>query len=332
MPGKRCVGKRGRRVLTNGLAIAKDRGGNVAMGKSRKGLTRRDFLCTAAGAAAAGAVGVPGLAQEMGETAETVKKAKVVLVRDAGVLDPAGNVKADVIERMLDDAVTTLFGVSDPVAPWKELVKPTDTVGVKTNVWNFLPTPKELETAIKNRLMEAGVREERIGISDRGVRKDPVFQQSTALINVRPMRTHHWAGVGSCIKNFAPFAPSIPKYHPDSCADLAGIWQLPEVKGKNRLNILVMLTPLFHGKGPHHFQKEYTWPYKGLLVGTDPVAVDATGVRILEAKRREHFGEDRPFDVSPKHIRVAQDKFKLGIADPERIEVVKVGWMDDVLV
>jgi len=94
----------------------------------------------------------------------------------------------------------------------------------------------------------------------------------------------------------------------------------------------VLLTPLFHGKGPHHFQKEYTWPYKGLIVGTDPVACDATGLRILEAKRLAHFNETQPFTVPPKHIRVAEEKYHLGVADPSRIQIKKLGWTDDILV
>ncbi len=285
--------------------------------------TRRDFLRRAAGAAAVGAVAMPAAAQD--------EKSKVVLVRNADVLDTDGKVNAEVISRMLDDAVTTLFGDPDPNAAWNRVVKPTDTVGIKSNVWANLRTPRELETAIKKRVMGVGVPADRIGIDDRGVRTNPIFVRATAIVNVRPMRTHHWAGVGSCIKNYAPFAPSIPKYHPDSCADLAAIWQLPQVKGKNRLNILVMLTPLFYSKGPHDFNRKYTWPYRGMLVGRDPVAVDATGVRILQARRREVFGEDRPFTVSPKHIRVAQDKFKLGVADPARIELVKIGWKDGAL-
>jgi hypothetical protein len=107
---------------------------------------------------------------------------------------------------------------------------------------------------------------------------------------------------------------------------------MPEIKSKTRLNILVMLTPLFHGKGPHHYQAGYTWEYNGMLLGTDPVAVDATGVRILKAKRREHFGKDEPFSVPVKHIQVAQDKFGLGVADPARIEVVKLGWKEGALI
>ena len=66
-------------------------------------------------------------------------------------------------------------------------------------------------------------------------------------------------------------------WHHDSCADLGGLWNLPVVKGKTRLNVLVMLTPLYHGRGPHHFSRQYLWPYRGLIVSTDPVAADSTG-------------------------------------------------------
>ena len=173
--------------------------------------------------------------------------------------------------------------------------------------------------------MEAGVKEANIDTGDRGDLQDPVFQDATALINVRPMRTHHWSGVGSLIKNYIMFHPAPPEWHADSCADLAGLWDLPLVKGKTRLNVLLMLTPLFQSKGPHAFSKKYTWPYKGLLVGTDPLATDALGLEILKARRREYFGEERPFSVSPKHIRVAEEKFGLGVADPARIELVKLG-------
>ena len=92
------------------------------------------------------------------------------------------------------------------------------------------------------------------------------------------------------------------------------VWNLPICRYKTRLNILVMLTPLFQSKGPHDFSRQYTWPYRGLLVGTDPVATDATGLGILRAKRLDFFGEDQPFEVPPKHIRVAEQKFGLGVA------------------
>ena len=309
------------------------------MKKSEQGMTRRDFLCSALGLILTAPAGISVLAKQLtlpktaGEPAvKALKKSKVILVRNAEVLGQDRRINAKVLAKMLDDAVTALTGEAEPVAAWKQIVKPTDTVGVKSNAWHFLPTPPELEQAIKKRLLDAGVSEDRISIDDRGVLRNPVFQKATALINARPLRTHDWSGVGSLIKNYIMFTPSPPRWHGDSCANLAALWDLPQVKGKTRLNILVMLTPLFYGKGAHHFQKQYTWEYKGLLVGTDPVACDATGVRILQAKRRAYFGKDLPFDVSPKHIRIAEEKFKLGFADANRIELQKLGWMTDALI
>ena len=300
--------------------------------KTRKGITRRDFLRSTAGITLAGTVGASASAAEAQEEAAAKKKSKVILVRDADALDANGSVNAEVIQRMLDDAVTALVGESDPVAAWKLLVKPTDTVGIKSNVWDSLPTPPELEAAIKRRVMDAGVAEDRIDVADRGILENPIFQNATALINARPMRTHHWAGVGSLLKNYIQFVPNPSAWHGDSCADLAAIWQLPMVKGKTRLNVLVMLTPLFHSKGPHNFQQEHTWAYMGLLVGSDPVAVDATGLRIIEAKRLAYFGEEQPFPIPPKHIRVAEEKYALGVADPSRIDVQKLGWTNGILI
>jgi hypothetical protein len=233
---------------------------------------------------------------------------------------------------MLDEAVTTLLDEKDAVKAWKRLIKPTDVVGIKSNEWQPICTPPELEEAIKQRIRNAGVTESNIGINDRGVLADPLFKRATALINVRPLRTHHWSGVGSLIKNYIIFTEDHSSYHDDSCADLASIWELPIVKGKTRLNILVLFTPLFHGMGPHHYSPDYTWPYMGLLVGLDPVAVDATGVRILLAKRRQHFGEERPLNPPPKHVFLADTRYHLGTADPRNIELIKLGWDENSFV
>ena len=104
------------------------------------------------------------------------------------------------------------------------------------------------------------------------------------------------------------------------------------IKGKTRLNILVVLTPLFHGVGAHHFDSKYLWNYKGLLVGTDPVAVDATGLRIIEARREQYFGEYRPMKPPPHHIAYADIRHGLGVSDPNKIKLLKLGWQDGVLI
>ncbi|MBN2610317.1 MAG: DUF362 domain-containing protein [Bacteroidales bacterium] len=260
------------------------------------------------------------------------KKTKVVLIRDERIPDYGNSFDQTVIQEMLDKAVIELTGYSDIGQAWKQIIKPGDIVGIKSNEWRYLGTPPELENAIKQRVMDTGVAEENIAVADRGVRNNPVFQKATALINTRPMRTHAWSGVGSLIKNMIMFSQKPSSYHDDSCADLATLYELPMVKGKSCLNILVMFTPLFHGVGPHHFNKEYVWSYKGLVVGFDPVAADSVGLQIIQAKRKKFFGEDKPLNPHAKHIEYAETRHHLGMADPAKIELVRLGYSENILI
>ena len=286
------------------------------------GMSRREFLGVVS--AAALTAGLP-LDLRAGEA----KKARVVLVRDPHVLDGSGRRDPDVIQRMLDTAMTELFGVDEPVDAWRRIAGADDEVGVKSNEWAHLPTPPELEDAIRRRLVDAGVSPGRITVNDRKARK--VLRDSTVLVNVRPLRTHHWSGIGGCIKNPIMFSKFPPHYHKDMCADLANLWKLPAIDGKIRLNILDVFTPQFFHRGPHHFDPRFTWYYGGMLVSQDPVAADALGVRLLEAQREIHFGERRPLTELAKHVRLADERHGLGVADLGRIELVKRGWDKEIL-
>jgi uncharacterized Fe-S center protein len=104
------------------------------------------------------------------------------------------------------------------------------------------------------------------------------------------------------------------------------------VKGKTRLNILCCLTPQFHGRGPHHFSRRYVWNYCGILVGKDPVAVDAVGLELIKAKRRQVLGKARELPPVPKHIQVADTKHGIGTSDLNKIELIKLGWAQDILI
>jgi hypothetical protein len=295
--------------------------------KGRMQITRRDFL-----KGSAGLVMTAVLGQGLPSQARASDTAKVVLVRDQEVLGPGGEVRGKVLRAMLDEGVRTLLGQQESLRAWQTLFNRSDVVGIKSNVWRNLPTPPEMEEAIRRRLLDVGVAEENIAVADRGVLDHPIFLNSTALVNTRPVRIHHWAGVGTLIKNYIQFVREPSDYHPNGCADLGSIWSLPIVKGKTRLNILVALTPQFYGRGANYFDRRFVWPYKGIIVGIDPVAVDAIGAELLRLKRIATFGEDRPVDVAPIHIAEADKKYHLGVSDLNRIQIVKVGWMDDSLV
>jgi hypothetical protein len=295
----------------------------------KKMITRRDFLKDSTSLAITGTL-LLNMPQKI--FGEGDSQSKVVLIRQENLMGSNGKPKKVLVENMLDEAVSALYGVSEAQKAWEQIVKPEDVVGIKSNVWRYLATPPELEQAIENRVKSVGVAADNIAIDDRGIRYNSVFKKATALINVRPLRTHHWSGVGSLLKNYIMFVKRPSDYHGDTCADLAAIWKLPEVQGKTRLNILVMFTPLFHSVGPHAYNPQYTWAYNGLLVGNDPVAVDATGVRILMAKRKQFFQEDRPINPPTKHVFLADTRHQLGTADPSKIELIKLGWQQDSLI
>lgn len=300
--------------------------------------TRRDFLRVAALSPMAGAfasyqkqpIDQEGRKQPISQV--EVEKTKVVLIRDENALVAFKKPNAKVVQRMLNEALSTLLAEEDPLQAWKQVVKPSDIVGIKSNIMRYLPTTAEVEQVIKGRVLDAGVPEENIGIDDRGAKSNPIFQKATAIINVRPARTHHWSGIGGCIKNPIMYSSRPSDYHPDSCADLATLWDHFNLRKRVKLNILLMLNPQFHTVGPHSYANKYVWEYKGILVSQDPVAVDAIGLSIIQARRLEYFGEDKPLQTPAKHIRLADTRHHLGVSDPNKIELIKLGWTDGILI
>ncbi len=295
--------------------------------KEKKIITRRDFLKGTAGLFLAGALASAGPRE-----AQAQFSAQVIVIRKPEVLDSRDEINAGVLQSMLDEAIQALTNRKETLAAWQSLFSKADTVGIKTNAWRYLSTPKELEDGIKRRLLDIGISEKNLSVDDRGVLDNPVFMNATALVNVRPVRTHHWSGVGTCLKNYIMFVRSPSSYHGDACSDLGRIWTLPVVKGKTRLNILCALTPQFYGRGANYFDRRYVWPYKGLIVGTDPVAVDAVGAELLRLKRMAFFKEERALDVPPVHITTADKKYHLGVSDLSKIQIIRLGWTEGALI
>ena len=309
------------------------------MTQDKARLTRREFMKGTGGAVLGIAAGLQSVSCKADESPQTEAASivrpttsRVVLIRNPEAMSEDGATNGQLIQEMLDDAVVALLDGENPAECWRGIIHPDDVVGIKTNVWPNLPTPPELNEALRDRVLEVGVSANDVAIADRGLVENEIFQRSTALVNTRPMRTHAWSGVGSLIKNYITFVPSPPDYHEDACADLATLWNLPVTRGKTRLNILVMLTPQFHNVGPHHFDASYVWNYGGLIVSTDPVAADSTGLRIIQQKRRLVFGEERPLQPTAHHIALADTVHHLGNADPNNIELIRLGWEDDILI
>jgi hypothetical protein len=320
-------------------------------------VTRRDFIKGSAVGAAGIVLGATGCSPDSHAAVPNASlpsgKSKVVLIR-AENEPKSGDVFAD----MLSQAMLELSGESDTAAAWSKYIKPEDVVGVKINVM-MTPTGPQLSQAIVRGVMSVGVEENDIIVWDRnnagrGLKGTTaqnekfgydekslsriVTDKATALINVPGMKIHWLAGVAVALKNWVGAVTKINvqdlgvayALHGDSCAECCRINAIPAVHDKCRLVIVDAMRPLFHG-GPA-VDPRYLWPYNGIIVGTDPVAVDAVCTKILEAKRRESKGSEWPISPPPKHVYLAEEKYKLGHAKMENIELVKLGWEEGALI
>lgn len=309
-------------------------------------VTRRQFLIRGTSAAVGAAVSVKGLsaAEEKAE-----KKSRVVLVRSEDVLDANARVSAKVLQKMLDAAVMRFSGESTPKAAWAKYIKPSDIVGVKMNVMMNATHP-EVVRAIVRRLLDIGVKDNNIitwdrnnaGIGMEGVETrnrhfgyDPkthiskiVTEKCTAFINVPGVKAHWLSGIAVALKNWVGVARGLNvsdkgvtyAIHADSCAECCKFNAMPVIRDKCRLVIVDALRPLCHA-GPQ-VSPRYLWPYKGLLVSTDPVAVDVVCQRIVQEQRDKlNLGPIRP---PAKHIPLADKKYHLGTSNWDKIEVVRV--------
>ena len=288
-------------------------------------LTRRDFLRGTAAGALGASLGLSGLDAAF---AAGPAKATVVLVRDEAALDAGKKPNAGVVEAMLDKAVCALSGKADAAEAWKTYIRPDDTVGIKTTLY-MISTSKEVAAAVRAGARKAGVPDANILVGDRGNspgKRKPV----TAMINTPSLKAHHMSGIGCVIKNYIVYHPNPRSLHPQSCAELGAAWKAPAIEGKTRLIVVDGLLPMFD-KGPQVVPK-YRWPYRGLVVGTDPVAVDTVCLRIIQAKRNAFKGEPWPVSPPPRSIALADTKYHLGTSNPADIRLVKLGWSRDALV
>jgi len=328
-------------------------------GSSNK-FTRRDFLKgSAVGAAGVmlGPTGCSALGKEGHEPVPNAAlpegKSKVVLIREKEGLGSDENVMD-----MVEQAMIEITGETDSATAWSKFFRPDDVVGVKINVM-MTPTSPKISQAVTRGIMSAGVSEQNIILWDRNdagrgleglqVRNERlgfdskslsriVSDEATALVNVPGMKVHWLAGVAVALKNWIGAITNINvpdvgvayRIHGNSCAECASINAIPAIRDKCRLIVVDATEPLFHG-GPQ-VNPRYLWPYRGIIIGTDPVAVDTVCMKILEAKRREFKGADWPISPPPKHVFLAESKYRLGHANIDNIELVKLGWQEGVLV
>ncbi|MFV1976632.1 MAG: DUF362 domain-containing protein [Candidatus Scalindua sp.] len=145
----------------------------------------------------------------------------------------------------------------------------------------------------------------------------------TAIVNVPVLKDHDLAGVSIGMKNFFGIIHNPNKYHDRNCNPyVADLNSHPFIKDKLRLIVCDALKAQYHG-GPA-FKPQWAWDFQGMLIGTDPVALDRVGAQIIEKKRREvNMSSLKEAGREPKYIQTAA-RLGLGVDDPSLIDVIAI--------
>jgi uncharacterized protein (DUF362 family) len=146
-----------------------------------------------------------------------------------------------------------------------------------------------------------------------------------AVINLPVLKDHGIVGVTLAMKNLFGAIHNPNKYHLNvGDPYVADVCMLQPVRQKVRLTICDATMAQYEG-GPS-FMPQWTWPFNGLLVSRDPVALDYTGWQIIEKKRVEKGMKSlRDAGRAPTYIATAADaQHRLGTNDPRQIECVEV--------
>lgn len=150
-----------------------------------------------------------------------------------------------------------------------------------------------------------------------------LVDELTALVNVAVIKDHDLAGISAGMKNWYGVIHNPNKHHDGGCDPyVAHLAAFPLIRDKLRLTVVDGLVAQCHG-GPARSPR-WAWAYQGLLVSTDPVAIDAVCWQIIE-QRRQQMGLGALADEqrAPKWIATAHG-LGLGEGRPEHIRVMDV--------
>jgi hypothetical protein len=240
-------------------------------------------------------------------------KSIVADIRAARVM-PDATINGELLGEVIDEGVRLAARRASAAEGWNAILKPDDVIAIKFNRigQDALNTTAPFATQIVESLKRADIAPSRImlvEVPDRltaelGTRLCPagfsgpkvsfgsgedqlaaVLQEATAIINVPFLKTHNIAGMTCCLKNLSHALIRQPRLcHDNGCNPFVGdILALPQIQPKLKLHVVNALRAVFDG-GPMP-QRTSIWKHSGILVGTDPVAVDAVAADILNERR-----------------------------------------------
>lgn len=163
-------------------------------------------------------------------------------------------------------------------------------------------------------------------------------QQVNKVLTLGVVKHHQSAGATIALKNLSHgFVNNVARSHVSSTNNACGMFiptvvDLPVFRQKVVLHIIDGVMGAYHG-GPNRKVARYLWEHKTMYFATDPVAVDAIGLSVIDAKRGQ-MGMEPIVDAKPDQDSVfarMQPEFieiagvlGLGVSDESKIDLRKI--------
>ncbi len=164
-----------------------------------------------------------------------------------------------------------------------------------------------------------------------------VTRQINKFINLPVLKHHQSAGVTIALKNMSHgMVNNVNRSHVTPTLNACGVFipsvvSLPVIREKAVLHICDGVRAGYHG-GPTT-PTRYMWEHKTMYFATDPVALDKTGLKAIDAKRHQMGmqpialsrpdGDSHFLNCQVEHIEIAGN-LGLGVFADEKIRVKRV--------
>jgi len=265
---------------------------------------------------------------------------------------PEGKIDYGILKLLLHRAVTAWSG-QQPNDFWTQNFLPNARVGLMIDVQDP-PVPPIMVEAIIRQLVSARVKPENIlifaaderdlfaagfsldhdrpgvkayGAASLGYRNGVsriLLDMCDKVINIAVLRPHSQLGMTGAVHNHLACAPvTVAKQVTADPKQLASVAARALTNQKVVLHFLVALHPFY--AVPTDAHPHPRWEYAGLLLASDPVALDTVGLDILTTKRTEEGIEPAEPPTAAQYLQAAFSEYHLGQADRDEITVVTIG-------
>ena len=147
----------------------------------------------------------------------------------------------------------------------------------------------------------------------------------SVIINIPILKDHGIVGFTGAMKNFFGAIHNPNKYHMNlGNPYIADLCSLPVIRKKTRLIIFDALNAQYEGGPP--YMPQWRWNFNGIIMGTDPVAIDYTAWQLIETERKNKgLPTLKAAGREPTYIATAADaEHNLGTNNPELIKVTNI--------